>query len=101
MTILLPTVAVSELQRSTKRVLEQLRPLALVQSHGRTKGVLLSTELGEKLLASGVIDSLLEIPSRDVDEKSAASDADVPGATPSDSVTIINAVGPVLSALGE
>ncbi len=101
MTIPLPTVAVSELQRSTKRVLENLRPIALVQSHGRTKGVLLSAELGEKILRSGLIDSLLEIPTHVVDEKSLTSDADASVVTQSDDAMIDALIGPVLSALAQ
>lgn len=70
MTILLPTIPVTDLQRSTKRVLENLRPWALVQSHGRTKGLLLSAELGERLLTSGLLEGLLEIPTDGRDMKS-------------------------------
>lgn len=102
MTIILPTVAVSELQRSTKRVLDELRPFALVQSHGRTKGLLLSAELGERLLADGTLTRLLEIPTDDEkQERPREETARTTSGSSTHLATLADLTGNILSALGD
>ncbi len=97
MTITPPTVAVSDLQRSTKKVLENLGSYALIQSHGRTKAVLVSAELGERLLAGGHLEALPEIPT---DDRATERPADSTALeAPTDLSTLARLVGPVLSAL--
>jgi hypothetical protein len=91
------TVAVTDLQRSTKKVLENLRSYALIQSHGRTKAVLLTAELGERLLASGHLEALQEIPTDDRETERPVASTALEHAT--DLSTLARVVGPVLSAL--
>lgn len=90
------TVAVSELQRSTKHVLENLGSYALIQSHGRTKAFLVSAELGERLLAGGYLEALPEIPSDDREMQRAVEST---ATTPTNLSELGRLVGPVLSAL--
>jgi hypothetical protein len=114
MTKPIATVAVSELQRSTKKVLEDLDSYALIQSHGRNRGLLVSAELAEKLLASGALEGLLTIPTRDDAKEGGAGHADRPTAnvatsslptmtepSPLDVGTLARLITPVLDALDQ
>lgn len=59
MKTILPIISVSELQRSTKRALENVKDYAVVQSHGKDVAVVLSPKLGHVLLQSDNLRDLL------------------------------------------
>ena len=55
---MLPIIAISELQKSAKTVLERVTDYAIIQSHGRDRAFILHPSLGRLLLESGMLESL-------------------------------------------
>ena len=60
MTSMLPIISTTELQRSTKQALANVKDYAVIQSHGKDVGVVLHPDLGRALLESGKLRELLD-----------------------------------------
>ncbi len=56
---MLPIITVTDLQRSTKSVLEQLKDYIVIQNHGKDVGLLLHPDIGKVLLQSDMFRELL------------------------------------------
>ncbi len=105
----LPSVTVTDLQRSTKAVLEKIQVCTWIMSHGRKKGLLLTPELGEKLLAEGWLDGLLDIHTHDVPEQRREKFTEeilplvpiteVVTASPLDTAALTTVIAPVIALL--
>lgn len=55
---MLPIIAISDLQKSAKKILVGVKDYAVVQSHGRDRAFILSAALGRLLLESGMLETL-------------------------------------------
>lgn len=55
---ILPIIPVSDLQRSAKRALADVKDYAVVQSHGKDRAFILHPDLGKVLLESGMLEWL-------------------------------------------
>ncbi len=55
---MLPIIAISDLQKSAKSVLDAVKDYAVVQSHGRDRAFILHPSLGRLLLESGMLEQL-------------------------------------------
>ena len=77
MDTILPIIHMADLQRHPKKMLEELKDYAIIQSHGHDRAFVLHPRLGRILLESGMLE-VLRTKSKESDSRdpSHLSDAD-------------------------
>lgn len=55
-----PIIQISDLQRSPKKIFDEIKDYVVVRSHGSDRGFILNPRLGKILVDSGMLDALLE-----------------------------------------